>query len=186
MIEEPSPSLVPRSARDATMSLRPAAEADVAALLALINGYADRGQLLRRTEESLRGRLADFVVVESSEGGIVGCGALTELGPGLGEVRSLAVREDYAGRGLGRRIVEGLFEEAARRGFTQVLALTRRVPFFEALGFAVTERERFLEKLQADCAACPMNLCCDETAVVKPVPLPAVAGEEREEPTWTL
>jgi amino-acid N-acetyltransferase len=169
-----------------TLQLRPATEADVAPLLALINGYADRGQLLRRTEESLRARLSDFVVAESEEVGIAGCGALTELGPGLGEVRSLAVREDQAGRGLGRRIVERLMRDAAQRGFAQVLALTRRVPFFEALGFAATERERFLEKLQADCAACPMNLCCDETALVKSVPRARVTGEETEERAWTL
>lgn len=169
-----------------TPRLRPATETDVPALLALINGYAERGQLLKRTEESLRSRLSDFVVAVTGDGGIVGCGALTELGPGLGEVRSLAVREDQAGRGLGRRIVERLVEEGARMGFSQVLALTRRVSFFEALGFAPTARERFLEKLQVDCAACPVNLCCDETALVKAVPLPKPAGEETEDLAWTL
>jgi amino-acid N-acetyltransferase len=168
------------------LRLRPAEPGDVPALLALINGYAERGQLLKRTEESLRGRLSDFVVADSGDAGIVGCGGLTELGPGLAEVRSLAVRDDHAGRGLGRRIVERLVEDATRRGFAQVLALTRRVSFFEALGFAPTERERFLEKLQVDCAACPMNLCCDETALVKSVPLAKTAGEETEERAWTL
>ena len=168
------------------LHLRPAAEGDVLPLLALINGYADRGQLLKRSEESLRGRLSDFVVADAGDAGIVGCGALTELGPGLGEVRSLAVREDHAGRGLGHRIVDRLVEDAARRGFAQVLALTRRVSFFEALGFAPTERERFLEKLQVDCAACPMNLCCDETALVKSVPAPKPGGEETEDLAWKL
>jgi N-acetylglutamate synthase-like GNAT family acetyltransferase len=100
---------------------------------------------------------------------------LTELGPGLGEVRSLAVREDQAGKGLGHRIVERLLDEAGRRGFDEVLALTRRPSFFEALGFAVTRRERFLEKLMVDCKACPMNLCCDETAMVRVPPGAATA-----------
>ena len=148
----------------------------MAPLLALINGYADRGLLLRRSEESLLSRLDDFSVAVGEDGEIVGCGALTELGPGLGEVRSLAVREDHAGKGLGHRIVEHLLDEAARRGFDEVLALTRRPSFFEALGFAVTRRERFLEKLMVDCKACPMNLCCDETAMVR-VPPRAAAGD---------
>lgn len=148
------------------MRLRKAREGDVATLLALINGYADRGLLLPRNAESLRSRLADFTVAED-EGEVVGCGALTPLGPGLGEVRSLAVREDQAGRGIGHAIVERLFEEAGERGLVEVLALTRRIAFFEALGFAVTRRERFLDKLAADCRACPMNLCCDETAMVR-------------------
>ena len=169
------------------MLLRKAEERDVEALLALINSYADRNMLLRRTEESLLSRLDDFVVAVSSRGEILGCGALTELGPGLGEVRSLAVREDQTGHGLGRRLVEGLMEDAARRGFGQVLALTRRVPFFESLGFSVTQRERFLEKLAADCAACPMNLCCDETAVVRPLDVPKEEKEEeRKDLAWAL
>ena len=150
------------------MRLRKAEERDVQPLLDLINGYAQRNLLLRRTEESLRARLADFLVAEHG-GEVVGGGALTELGPGLGEVRSLAVREDQAGHGVGRRIVEALLARAADSGFTEILALTRRVPFFEALGFTVTRRERFLEKLQTDCQACPLNLCCDETAMVMPV-----------------
>ena len=168
------------------MLLRQAEARDIEALLALINSYADRNMLLRRTEESLRSRLDDFVVAVSSQGEILGCGALTELAPGLGEVRSLAVREDQTGHGLGRRLVEGLMEDAARRGFGQVLALTRRVPFFESLGFSVTQRERFLEKLAADCAACPMNLCCDETAVVRPLGVPKEKEEERKDLAWAL
>ena len=35
-------------------------------------------------------------------------------------------------------------------------------------------RERFLDKLMVDCAACPLNLCCDEVAMVRP---PAAEGE---------
>jgi N-acetylglutamate synthase-like GNAT family acetyltransferase len=150
--------------------LRKAREADVAPLLALINGYADRGLLLRRSEESLCSRLEDFTVAVDLGGEVIGCGALSVLGPGLGEVRSLAVREDHAGRGLGRRIVEHLLGEATERGFDEVLALTRRPSFFEALGFSVTRRERFLDKLMVDCKACPMNLCCDETAMVRTPP----------------
>jgi amino-acid N-acetyltransferase len=97
-------------------------------------------------------------------------------------VRSLAVREEKAGKGIGRAIVERLFSWAGERGFVEVLALTRRVPFFESLGFHVTRRERFLEKLATDCQACPLNLCCDETAVVRPVVPgddPEKAGESR-------
>ena len=148
------------------MRLRDAREADVVPLLALINAYADRGLLLPRSEASLRARIDDFVVAE--EGGeLLGCGALSALGPGLSEVRSLAVREDQAGRGVGHRIVEQLLERAREQGCREVLALTRRVSFFEALGFAVARRERFLDKLEADCRACPLNLCCDETAMVR-------------------
>jgi hypothetical protein len=34
----------------------------------------------------------------------------------------------------------------------------------------MTERERFVDKLRADCAACPKNMCCcDEIAMVRSV-----------------
>jgi amino-acid N-acetyltransferase len=154
--------------------LRKAAPGDVAGLLSLINGYASRGQLLPRTAESLQARLDDFSVAVDERGAVLGCAALTPLGPGVGEVRSLAVAPEHAGRGLGRALVIALLEEAAGRGFEQVLALTRRVSFFEALGFARTRRENYLDKLMVDCQACPKNLCCDETAMVRP---PAQPGE---------
>lgn len=152
----------------AHVTLRAAQEGDVPALLALINGHAGRGLLLPRTDASLRLRLDDFTVVERG-GRLVGCGALSELGPGLGEVRSLAVAEDAAGLGIGHLLVQELFEQAAASGFREVIALTRRQSFFAKLGFAVTERERFVDKLRADCAACPRNVCCDEIAMVRRV-----------------
>jgi amino-acid N-acetyltransferase len=152
--------------------LRRAEEGDVPALVRLIESYAGQGLLLRRSEESLRAGLADFRVAED-QGEIVGCGALMSLGgPGLGEIRSLAVRPDRAGQGIGRKIVEALVDDAPARGFAELLALTRRVSFFEAFGFTVTKRELFLDKLMVDCRTCPLNVCCDETALTRPVEIP--------------
>jgi amino-acid N-acetyltransferase len=133
------------------MILRQARPDDVAPLLALINGYARRGLLLPRTEAALRACLDDFTVAERS-GRAVGCGAL--------------------------RLVDHLMEQASARGLREVIALTLRRSFFETLGFEVTERERFVDKLRADCAACPRNLCCDEIAMVRPV-RPAAAARPR-------
>jgi len=147
------------------MHLRKAQDADVPALFRLINGYARRNLLLPRTEPSLQARLGDFLVAEAN-GEVVGCGALSPLGPGLGEVRSLAVRADHAGHGLGSRIVRALMDQAVEQGLLEVLSLTRHVSLFASLGFTVTRRERFLDKLAADCVACPMNSNCDETALL--------------------
>ena len=149
--------------------LRKAEEKDIPALFTLIEGYAAKAQLLRRSEESLRAGLSDFTVYEE-RGEVVACGALMPLGDnGLGEIRSLAVRETHAGKGIGRLLVEDLMREAPSRGFTEVIALTRRISFFEALGFQKTQRELYLDKIQVDCRTCPLNLCCDETAVRRPV-----------------
>ena len=160
-----------------TLTLRRARTADVPPLLDLINGYAMRGLLLPRSEASLRARLDDFVVADDG-GRVVACGALSELGRGLGEVRSLAVAEDAAGMGIGHALVDHLMDEAAARGFREVLALTRRESFFARLGFGVTERERFVDKLRVDCVACPRNACCDEIAMVRLVERRHMGAEE--------
>lgn len=146
------------------MRLREATERDVPAVLTLINDYARQNLVLTRTEESLRECLDDFAVAEL-DGEVVGCGALSELGPGLGEIRSLAVRADMNGRGIGHQIIQYDMGQAWRRGFVEVLALTRRVSLFERIGFHITRRERFLDKLATDCKACPLSECCDEIAV---------------------
>lgn len=151
------------------MRLREAREADMPAVLALINGYAARNLLLRRSQESLRRSLADFLLAEV-DGAVVGCAALSELGPGLGEVRSLAVHADHTGRGVAHALIARHLDTARGRGFTDVLALTRSVSLFEKLGFQMTERERFLDKLAADCKDCPLAVCCDETAVARKAP----------------
>jgi len=40
------------------------------------------------------------------------------------------------------------------------------LPFFERMGFVVTNRERFPEKVWTDCVICPLKERCDEIAVV--------------------
>jgi amino-acid N-acetyltransferase len=88
------------------------------------------------------------------------------MNPALVEVRSLAVLPVFRSYGLGRKIVLALVERARQRGIPTVFALTRAVAFFERLGFSVTNKERFPEKVWRDCAICPLQHACDETAVV--------------------
>jgi N-acetylglutamate synthase-like GNAT family acetyltransferase len=71
---------------------------------------------------------------------IVACAALRLLWSDLGEVRSLAVREDMHGRGLGKALVERVLEDARALGLPRVIALTRDLPFFERFGFAAAPR----------------------------------------------
>ena len=97
------------------------------------------------------------------------------LGPGAGRgaVAGRAPRPDRA-RASAAASSSTCCVEARDRGFAEVLALTRRSSFFDALGFEITRRERFIDKLMVDCGACPLNVCCDEIAMVRP---PARAGE---------
>jgi amino-acid N-acetyltransferase len=88
------------------------------------------------------------------------------MSPTLVEVRSLAVLPAYRSYGMGGLIVSELVEQARRRGFPTIFTLTRAVPFFERLGFVITDKERFPEKVWKDCVVCPLQQCCDETAMM--------------------
>ena len=144
--------------------VRQATEADVHAIAHIVNENARQGHLLPRSPEKIRHSLPHWLVAELN-GVVVGIGSLVEMSPTLVEVRSLAVLPAYRSYGIGATIVRGLVERLRERGFPTVFALTRAVSFFERLGFHVTDKERFPEKVWTDCVVCPLQLACDETAV---------------------
>jgi amino-acid N-acetyltransferase len=146
-------------------TVRPAAEADVPAIVEVVNENARLGHLLPRSAENIRASLPNWLVAEV-EGRVVGIGSLLAMSPTLVEVRSLAVLPSYRRYGVGALIVRALIEQARARGIPTVFALTRAVGFFERLGFVATSRERFPEKVWKDCVICPLQHACDETAVV--------------------
>lgn len=140
-------------------------KADVPSLVALVNAYALRGDLLPRSEASIRETLGDWVIGKVGDT-VIACGSLLMYSPVLAEVRSLAVADAAQGTGLGRQVVQALLDEARVRKVPTVFALTRVVGFFERMGFMVTEKEFFPQKVWNDCAVCPLKDDCDETAVV--------------------
>lgn len=144
--------------------VRPARLDDIEQIAQIVNEHARQGHLLPRSAEHIRATLPDWVVAEFG-GAIVGCGSLVTMNPTLVEVRSLAVVPAYRSYGIGGKIVQRLVDMARERGIPTVFALTRAVPFFERQGFHVTNKERFPEKVWRDCAICPLQDRCDETAV---------------------
>ncbi|MEX2046041.1 MAG: GNAT family N-acetyltransferase, partial [Chloroflexota bacterium] len=98
---------------------------DVDAALALINAYAAEDRMLERTREFLMERVGDFFVADDvATSSFQGCVALAVLTPDLAEIRSLAVRPDASGRGIGRALVAACVDEARRIGLRRVFALT--------------------------------------------------------------
>jgi amino-acid N-acetyltransferase len=145
--------------------IRLATEADVPAIVSVVNENARLGHLLPRSAENIRASLPNWLVAEV-DGQVVGIGSLLAMSPTLVEVRSLAVLPNYRRYGVGALLVRGLVGQARERGIPTVFALTRVVSFFERLGFVVTDRDRFPEKVWKDCVVCPLQHACDETAVV--------------------
>jgi len=149
-----------------TPLIRKALLTDVGPLLKLINGYAEQGIMLPRTEFELAENIRDFTVAAvGSE--LAGCGALHFYGPRSAEVRSLAVHPQWKGHGLGRKLVQALEAEARDHGIESLFAFTYIPDFFARLGFAEVDRRRLPSKVWKDCLRCPKLQCCDEIAMQK-------------------
>jgi N-acetylglutamate synthase-like GNAT family acetyltransferase len=149
------------------ISLRMAQPADVASIVALVNGYASDSVMLPISAERVVLALEDFVIAADSRGRVRACGALKEYSPSLAEVASLAVARDAHGGGLGKRIVAELEALARMRGIDELFALTMTPGFFERAGYLVTERARYPEKIRRDCASCARRFGCAEVCVAR-------------------
>jgi amino-acid N-acetyltransferase len=64
-----------------------------------------------------------------------GCGALHVMWEDLAEIRTVAVREDCQGLGIGHAIVDTLLRRARAVGVSRVFCLTFAVEFFGQHGF---------------------------------------------------
>jgi amino-acid N-acetyltransferase len=162
----PSPGLA--GPGDAVLHLRDAELRDVPAITALINHYAALGQMLPRKAESVARNLHEFIVADAPER-VVACGALHHWDQESAEVRSLAVAEEFAGRGMGKQIVNRLLEMGRERKFSYAFALTLQVRFFEKLGFEVVKKSVLPQKVWGDCIICPFLYNCHETAMLIPL-----------------
>ncbi len=81
----------------------------------------------------------EFRVAETEDGTIIGCGALHVMWEDLGEVRTLAVTDDWLGKGVGHALLERIQEDAAELGLSRLFCLTFETAFFTRHGFATIE-----------------------------------------------
>ena len=144
-----------------------ASVADAEAIHDLVNTFARRGEMLPRTMSEVYQNLRDFYVVHDEQGRAVACGGLHILWADLGEIKSLAVREDLQGLRLGARIVDACIEEARGIGLKTAFALTYRPGFFEKLGFTQADVMTLPRKVWGECYRCPKFPTCNEIAMVR-------------------
>ena len=184
----PLPRRSPEPAREEPpdgVTLRRATLRDVPGIARIMADYVAQGVLLPRPVGELFQCIREFHVAEVDRG-IVACCALRLLWDDLGEVRSLAVRPDFHGHGLGARLVEAVLDDARALEVPRVIALTREVPFFERCGFGVISRDRLPRKVWSDCVRCPRRHACDEVAVVFDLVPGATEAAEAAAGSWLL
>ncbi|MHB1293535.1 MAG: N-acetyltransferase [Anaerolineae bacterium] len=148
-----------------TFTLRKATVRDVPAMARIINSYATQGQMLPKSQHQLYQFVRDFVVAVQGDQ-VVGCGALHVVWEDLAELRSMAVAQDWRGRGVGRAMARYLMDEARELGVPQLFALTYHPDFFGHLGFGQVPRDALPQKIWGDCLNCPKYPNCDETALM--------------------
>jgi len=150
------------------MVVRKARVGDVPAIHALVNEFARQDAMLPVSLTDVYERLRDFFVADV-DGAAAGCVALHVVWEDLAEVRSLAVREDLHGQGVGRDLVDACVTEAPALGIQRVFTLTYVPEFFHRLGFADVEKDALPHKVWSDCVRCPHFPNCDEVALIADV-----------------
>jgi amino-acid N-acetyltransferase len=125
--------------------VRPAASADVAAIVGLIDLNVPSGELLPRSADFVRLHVDHFLVAEE-HGRIIGCVHLEEYAPSLAEVRSLAVAPEAQGIGVGAALTAALERLARVRGYATVFAVSNSGEFFRRRGY----EERHIPELDRE------------------------------------
>ena len=146
--------------------VREATAADAPAVHQLIMDNLRPGTCCRASLAEVTAHASRFAVVVGGDGIVLACGELAPLNPGVAEVRSLVVREDARGSGLGHVIVDELRRRARAGRYRTLCAFTHDPRFFVRFGFSIVPHTWLPEKVAADCWSCERFQQCGQYAVV--------------------
>ena len=129
-----SPGPPAADGRGREVVVRRARTTDVPRIKQLVDTYAGK-ILLEKNLVTLYEAVQEFWVAEV-DGDVVGCGALHVLWSDLGEVRTVAVKPEARGHGIGHAIVGRLVRVARDLELKRLFVLTFETEFFARHGFA--------------------------------------------------
>ena len=138
---------------------------DVPQIHKLINGFADRGQMLARPLSEIYESIRDFFVIRKADE-VIGCAALHVSWSDLAEIRSVAVAEESQKKGLGAMLVAACLKESTELGIKTIFCFTYRPDFFKQQKFVDIDKMELPRKVWTDCFRCPKFPNCDETALI--------------------
>ena len=117
-----------------SVEIRAAKTSDIKAIRTIIDTYSLQRRLLSKETVMLYEDVQEFFVAEK-DNAIIGCGALHVLWEDLGEVRTVAVIEDFRGQKIGHQIMNAIIERAQSLGLKRLFCLTFETELFGKHGF---------------------------------------------------
>jgi amino-acid N-acetyltransferase len=118
-----------------SFTVRPARTSDVPQIKTLVEPLVQRRILLGKESVLFYEAVQEFRVAVDDDGALIGCGALHVMWEDLGEVRTLAVADDWLHQGVGHAILADIEQSAAALGLTRLFCLTFETSFFGRHGF---------------------------------------------------
>lgn len=138
---------------------------DVDTIQELINSFAQEEVMLARSKNELYENIRDFWCIKDGST-LIGCCAIHVTWADLGEIKSLAVKKEWWGRGLGSSLVHACIEDARSLGLMKLFALTYVPHFFCKLGFKAISKDLLPHKIWNECIRCVKFPNCAESAVM--------------------
>lgn len=146
-----------------TISIRSAAPVNVDAVVELLKN----AELPHEDVPHLFGDCFAIAVLNNT---IVGTAGVERLGD-AGLLRSIAVRADQRGKGIGEALTRNRIEWAKARGITRIFLLTTTASeYFPRLGFEKVERESLPEEIRKSAqftSLCPSSATAMRLSVAK-------------------
>ena len=148
--------------------IRKAVISDAKTICELMSPFARRGEILPRSLAEVYDNLRDYYIYcHEKQDAIVGACAIHVCWEDLAEIRSLAVKDAFSRKGVGRALVEKCLADAKKLGVRRVFVLTYQKAFFEKMGFRVVDKADLPHKVWADCVKCIKFPDCDEVAMLR-------------------
>jgi len=141
--------------------IRNAKLSDAKAIKDILDFYARKRMLLKRSVDDIAAQTREFLVFENN-GNVVGCVALHLYWPDMGEVRSFAVKQQHIGKGFGKMLLKHALNDAKKLGLKSVFTLTYKPEVFEKTGFKKSGKSLLPSKVWRDCLTCSKQENCDE------------------------
>lgn len=132
----------------------------------LVAPEVESGVILERSDDEIATNIRSYTLA-FKDGALVAFCALHVHSQSLGEIRSLIVKEEYRGTGIGKYLISKILDEGQEIGLQKVLSLTYKQSFFEKLGFVEISKESLPEhKIWADCIKCKHFPICNEVSLI--------------------